>query len=67
MAREVERETVVVDGDRRERSNTGLIITVALIAVVILFFLFGGFRMFGGGSSGGSTNTNIQTPAAPAQ
>lgn len=55
-----ERETVVVDGDRRPSYGwlVGLIVAVLLI---ILFFAFGGMSLFNG--AGSDTDTiNVDTP-----
>lgn len=46
---ERERETVVVDGDRRP-SYGWVIALVAIVLLVILFFAFGGMDLFNGGA-----------------
>ena len=55
-----ERETVVVEGERR--SSYGWIVALVVIAfLLILFFAFGGMNLFSG--AGAETNTiNVETP-----
>lgn len=55
-----ERETVVVEGDRR--SSYGWLVALIIIAlIVILFFAFGGMNLFNGAAGGGDT-INVTTP-----
>ena len=57
---ERERETVVVEGDRR--SSYGWLVALLIIAaLVILFFVFGGANLFNG-STGGAETINVDTP-----
>ena len=57
---ERERETVVVEGDRRS-SNGWLIGLVVAVLLILLFFMFGGMSLFNG--AGGETDTiNVDTP-----
>lgn len=53
---EKDRETVVVEGDRRP-SYGWLIALIIVVVLLILFFSFGGTRLFGGG---GNSTTNVQ-------
>ncbi len=54
---EVDRETVVVEGDRR--SSYGWVIALGVILlIIVLFFLFGGANMF----NGGAETVNVDTP-----
>lgn len=54
---ERERETVIVDGDRR--SSYGWLVALIVIALlVILFFAFGGMNLF----NGGTETINVDTP-----
>jgi hypothetical protein len=55
-----ERETVVVEGDRRP-SYGWLIALVVILLLIILFFVFGGMELFSG--MGGETETiNLEAP-----
>ena len=56
---EVERETVVVDGDRRPSYGWAIALGVILL-LVILFFVFGGMDLFSG--AGGTDTVNVDTP-----
>lgn len=56
---ERERDTVVVEGDRRNSSYGWLIALIVIAVLIILFFVFGGANMF----NGGSTETiNVDAP-----
>lgn len=55
---EVERETVVVEGERRP-SYGWLIGLIIFIILLILFFLLGGAELFNGG---GAETINVDTP-----
>ncbi len=58
------RETVVVEGDRRN-SAVGWIVGVIVVILIILFLMTGGFGLFTGGSDNapqGGNNTSIQAP-----
>lgn len=55
---ERERETVVVEGDRRS-SYGWLIALVVIILLIILFFAFGGMNLFNGG---GTETINVEAP-----
>jgi hypothetical protein len=53
-----DRETVVVEGDRRP--NYGWLIALVVIALlVILFFAFGGANLFNGTADSDTTNINV--------
>ena len=54
---EQERETVVVEGDRRS-SYGWLVALIVIILLVILFFAFGGMNLF----NGGAETINVDTP-----
>lgn len=56
---ERDRDTVVVEGDRRP-SYGWVIAVVAIVLLIILFFAFGGMNLFNG-ASGGDT-INVDTP-----
>ncbi len=62
---ERERETVVVEGDRRS-SNGWLIGLGIILLLVILFFLFGGMDLFNG-ASGGVDTINVNNPDVEVQ
>lgn len=58
---ERERETVVVDGDRR--SSYGWLVALGVIVLlIILFFAFGGANLFNGAANGGGDTVNVDTP-----
>lgn len=58
---ERERETVVVDGDRR--SSYGWLVALGVIVLlIILFFAFGGNNLFNGAGNGGGDTVNVDTP-----
>ena len=61
---EERRETVVVEGDRGNRSSFGWLVVVAVIAfLILLFFVFGGANLFTGGGTDAETETiNVDTP-----
>jgi len=55
-----ERETVVVEGDRRP-SYGWLVALGVILLLIILFFAMGGMNMFNGSGSGADT-VNVDTP-----
>lgn len=57
---EKDRETVVVEGNRRS-SFGWLIGLIVFIVLVLLFFMFGGFDLFTG-MGGGTETINVDTP-----
>ncbi len=59
---EVDRETVVVEGNRSSSSYGWLVALGVIVLLVILFFAFGGTNLFNG-AAGSETNTvNVETP-----
>lgn len=56
---ERERETVVVDGERRP-SYGWLVVLTVIILLVILFFALGGMNLFNGATGGDIIN--VDTP-----
>ena len=59
---EDKRETVIVEGDRRDRSPYGWLVALGVIAaLLIIFYMAGGFSMFNGANSGTET-INVDTP-----
>lgn len=66
MMVERERETVIVNDDRR--SSAGWLIGLGIIVlIVILFIYFGGMNLFGGGKSTVNVNTPDTVKVQPAQ
>lgn len=54
---DVEKETVVVEGDRRPSYGWAIALGVILL-IIVLFFLFGGANLF----SGGGDTVNVDVP-----
>lgn len=58
MVETTDRETVVVQNERRP--SYGLIVFIVAVLLVILFFVFGGSDLFDSGS--GTETINVDTP-----
>jgi hypothetical protein len=57
------RETVIVEGDKSNRSSYGWLVALGVIAaLLIIFYLAGGFNMLSGANTGGSETINVDAP-----